>query len=247
MSSEASFGITESGGCFSCLGHREFYTTVLGFGDKQSRAEALDKIKAYSFEMKNRIEARLGRRLTEREIRYEKTEHPAGDIAAKQQAEIKWQTIFNPPQEQVGNPWSAKIEEHERKKAQLADPDGFWLREQSEKFEAENKRKIESEKREKEIAGNPKAQKCIADARAVALAIRFDSRASDLEVYESEQRLKAATEGKLDLYMAETNSFKQRYAEHLKTLAKPATELADFARAEAAELSKPFNLNEVTT
>lgn len=187
--------------------------------DPEGKEAALRAFDEYAISLRNKIEANLGRPLTDREL-HEGLQHVEDENEfTRRKVKAERDAVFAPPPDERN--WAERmLDEHKVQKKHERDPQGAWLEEQVEELAAT---KAEEERRAALVA-SPRRQKVVAHATAGKLAALYDPTLPASEVRGADFRLKLAKEGDLRVYAKEANEFYTRHEQRLQEQSAPARE-----------------------
>lgn len=210
---------------------------------QESKDAALRAFDEYAIETTSQIEATIGRRLTDQELRCGMAHAEDEEDVTRAKIRQERAAMFAPPDTTDPNPFNRLLAEHKAAKKRDRDPKAAWLEEAAEKWDAKQTAAEEKAKRD----ADPRRQRCIEDATATKLAAIFDPTLPASEVRAADHRLRIAREGDPKLYKQEVNQFRQRHVERLQQLAQPHLDGLARHRAAIRQLQHPFELPSVTT
>jgi hypothetical protein len=209
-------------------------------GNPDVATQAADE---WAIETIGKIEKRLGRRLTTKELRYgldlPETQN-IGEIAAKK---AEFETFFpvevdsRTPLERARDARKAELK-REKGDARLA-----MLDDAVEKERAEIERKAEKAKRD----ADPRRQAAIGDAGARVLDVLYNPHATQADLREALFRERVAKESDPVAYERLTREWQRAEAAKRRERATPLQQMVVDLKAELAELDKPFTLPATTT
>ncbi len=210
--------------------------------DPASRDAALQAFDSWAIGLQTKIESRLQRRLTEKELLRGLAHNEDEDEATRARVKQEREAILNPPVVDTRNWAERALDAHKEGKKEERDPKQAFLEQQVERLKNEEAKKTARAL----MAADPRRSKTREHAQMALLSALFDSTMPASEVRAAAWRGQLAKEGDLKQYETETNQFQARHRERLQQLARPHIDGLTKHHAAIRDLMTPFMLPPTT-